>query len=151
YTFNITTPGTTPVCPLTTANQIITVRVEPSPTFTLTNAATAICSGSQADITLNSTVSGAQIRIKSVSYGAVTGTLTAGALYTNGQKITEVLSNTTTNPVTVTYVFEAIEGSCGPSASQSTNVTVNPNPSFSVANNNADICSGAATNIVFTS
>ncbi|MGI2909615.1 PKD-like domain-containing protein, partial [Tolypothrix sp. VBCCA 56010] len=151
YTFNVTTPLTTPPCPLTPVNQVVTVRVQPAPVFTLTNSAATICSGSQAAITLNTPVTGAQVRLQNVSYGAVTGTLTAGALYTNGQQITEVLVNNTNSPVTVVYTFEAIVGSCGPSATQTASVVVNPNPTFTATNNASNICSGAATNIAFTS
>ncbi len=150
YTFNVTTP-TTPVCPLVPVNQSITVHVQPNPVFTLTNSTTQICSGTQALITLNTPVTGAQVRLQSVSYGAVSGTLTSGILFSNGQQITEVLVNNTNSPATVTYTFEAIVGSCGPSATQTTSVIVNPNPSFTVTNSNPVICSGTATNIAFAS
>ncbi|MEJ0033755.1 MAG: hypothetical protein WDO15_26985 [Bacteroidota bacterium] len=151
YVFNVTTPGTTPSCPVSTSNQSVTVRVLPTPVFTFTNGAGQICSGSQSNITLNTTISGAQVRLKLVSYGAVSGTLAAGALYNDGQKITEVLSNNTNAPVTVTYTFEAIVGACTPSSIQTTNVIVNPNPTFTATNSNPNICSNSPTNIAFSS
>jgi hypothetical protein len=151
YTFNVTTPGTTPVCPLAPSTQVITVRVLPAPTFSNTSTVSEMCSGSQTNILLNTTVTGAQIRLQAVNYGAVAGTLAPGVLYTDGQQITEVLVNSTNSPVTVVYTFEAIVGSCVPSATQTVNVVVNPNPNFSVTNNAATICSGTQTNIVFAS
>jgi hypothetical protein len=151
YTFSVTTPSTTPVCPVGPVTQVVTVRVQPTPAFSTVNGAAQICSGSQANITLNSSVTGAQVRLQSVSYGAVSGTLSAGALYSNGQQITEVLVNNTNTAITVTYIFEAIVGSCGPSATQSVQVIVNPNPSFTATNNATTICSGTATNILFNS
>jgi PKD repeat protein len=150
YVFNVTTP-TTPSCPLSPVNQTVIVRVLPDPAFTLTNAAAQICSGSQADITLNTAVSGAQVRLQSVNYGTVTGTLSPGVIFNNGQKVTEVLINNSNAPVTVVYSFEAVVGACTPSAIQTTSVVVNPNPTFTATNNSANICSGTATNITFAS
>jgi hypothetical protein len=150
YTFNVTTPGTSPVCPLATANQTVTVTVQPAPAFAdPTNGAPTICSGTQTDITLNTSVTGAQIRLQAVNYGLASGTLAVGALFNDGQKITEILTNTTNNPVTVTYTLEAIVDSCTPSAPRTVNVIVNPNPSFTVTNTTPTRCSGETTNITF--
>ena len=146
YTFTITT-STSPSCPVTTTTQSTTVTVEPSPSFTINNVTPSICSGSKTDITLNTPVSGGQIRLKTVTYGAVSGTLSAGAIFNNGQKITETLLNTTNAPVTVQYEFESIVGSCGPGASTITTVTVNPNPTFTITNSTSTICSGTSPTI----
>ena len=151
YMFNVTTPLTTPNCPLTPVNQTVTVRVLPSPAFTFTNTTAQICSGSQVDITLNSLVAGAQVRLKSVNYGGATGTLSSGLLFSNGQKISEVLFNTTNSPVTVTYQFEAITGACLPSATQSTTVIVKPIPAFSITNALPQVCEGTANDITLNS
>lgn len=151
YTFNITTPSTTPSCPVLVTNQVVVVRVQPSPVFTFTNNAASICSGSQANITLNTDRVGAQVRIANINYGGVTGTLSNGVVFNNGQHLSEVLVNNTTGPLTVAYTFEAVIGSCTPSATQTVQVVVNPNPSFTVANNSPNICSGTPTNIVFAS
>ncbi|PZR36041.1 MAG: hypothetical protein DI538_14460, partial [Azospira oryzae] len=150
YTFSVSTP-TSPSCPLSVTTQSTTVIVQPAPSFTLTNTTASICSGSKTDITLNTPVSGGQIRLKTVTYGAVTGSLTAGALFVNNQKILETLTNATNSPVTVQYEFESMVGSCGPSATITTNVIVNPNPSFSITNTTAAICSGTSPSISVTS
>ncbi|MBS1488453.1 MAG: T9SS type A sorting domain-containing protein [Bacteroidetes bacterium] len=151
YTFTVSTPLTSPACPLSTTTQSTTVQVLPAPTFTFTNTAGTICSGSQANITLNTPVTGGQIRLKTVTYGAVSGTLTSGLIYSNGQKITEVLNNPTNAPVTVTYQFEPLVGSCAAGSPLSTSVLVNPSPIFSINNSTPAICEGTPVNIQLNS
>ena len=150
YTFSVGTL-TAPSCPLSISTQSTVVQVLPAPSFSYVNGASIICSGNQADITLNTTVSGEQIRLKSVSYGSIIGTLSSGLLYSNGQKITEVLVNPTNSPATVTYQFEAIVAGCSPSAVQSTNVIVNPTPVFSITNGTPSVCEGSPVNITLNS
>ncbi|MCW5912187.1 MAG: autotransporter-associated beta strand repeat-containing protein [Cyclobacteriaceae bacterium] len=154
YVFNVTTPATTPVCPLAPANQVVTVRVYPNPTFTVTNnsggGTGTICSGQQSSILINTPISGGQVRLASVTYGAVTGSYAAGALFTNGQSLSEALINNTGSPLTVDYEFEAIVGSCGPSASQVVSVTVNPVPNVVALPASQTICSGTNTNIALS-
>ncbi|MEJ0033754.1 MAG: hypothetical protein WDO15_26980 [Bacteroidota bacterium] len=118
YVFNVTTPGTTPSCPLSTTNTTVTVRVQPASSFTATNNAPLFCSGGQTNIVLSTPVAGAQVRLALVNYGAASGSLSSGALYTNGQQINEVLVNNTNAPVTVAYTFEAVVSGCTPSAQQ---------------------------------
>ncbi len=152
YVFNVTTPLTTPPCALAPVNQTTTVRVLPAPQFSLTNTtANQICSGSSTDILLNTPVSGGRVRLVSVNYGAASGSLTSGTLYTDGQRIQETIINSTNNPVTVSYAFEAVVGTCAPSVQQSTSVLVNPNPQFSFVNATGIICSGSPTDILFNS
>ncbi len=147
YTFRVATPGTTPECPLSVATQSTTVTVLPAPAFTTANTTPQICSGSPVDITLSTPVTAGQVRLKSVAYGAVVGNLSAGLLFTNGQKITEILTNNTNAPVTVQYELEALTGSCTPSTSQTVSVIVNPNPIFTITNLTPAICSGDTPDI----
>jgi hypothetical protein len=126
----------------------VSITVYPTPTFTTVNANPTICSESQTDITLNTPVTGAIVRLKSVNYNGATGTLSPGFTFTNGQKITELLINNTTSTITVSYEFEAVVGSCSPSASQFVNVDVNPIPTItntSLQLQNS-ICSGSTLN-----
>ncbi len=150
YTFSVTTP-TTPSCPLIVSTQSTTVTVLPAPAFTTSNTTPQICSGSQVDITLSTPVTGGQVRLKSVTYGSVIGNLSAGLLFTNGQKITEILTNNTNAPVTVQYELEALTSSCSPSAPQTVSVIVNPNPIFTITNLTPAICSGDSPNISVSS
>jgi hypothetical protein len=152
YTFSVTTP-TNPVCPLNVTTQSTTVTVLPAPVFTVTNALPQICSGSQTSITLNTTVTGAQVRLKSVNYGVASGSLTTGAIYVNGQVVSEILTNTTNATVPVTYEFESIVTGCAPSASQFVTVDVKPIPAISntALQLQQTICSGTALNFLPTS
>ncbi len=154
YEFNVTTPATTPVCSLSPVSQFVTVRVNPAPTFVVTNntggGSGIICSGNQTNILLNTPVSGGQIRLVDVIYGSVSGTLTDGALFSNGQIINEVLINTTTAPVIVSYEFEAIVGVCGPSLSQIVTVEVRPLANVVALPASQTICSGSNTSIALS-
>ena len=152
YTFSVTTP-TNPVCPLNVTTQSTTVTVLPAPAFTVINSASSICSGSQTNITLNTTVVGAQVRLKSVNYGTATGSLTAGALYADGQSITEVLTNSTSSLATVIYEFESIVSNCTPSASQQITIQVKPKPVITNTSLQLQqvVCSGTALNFLPTS
>jgi hypothetical protein len=154
YTFNVTTPSTTPVCPIAPASQTITVRVYPNPTFTVTNnsggGTGTICTGQQSSILLNTPITGGQVRLANVTYGAASGSYAAGALFANGQSLSETLTNDTGLPVTVNYEFEAIVGSCGPSASQVVSVIVNPTPNVVALPASQTICSGANTSIALS-
>jgi|GEM_PF-5925228 len=62
--------------------------------------------------------------------------------------ISEALTNTTTSPIDVTYVYTIISGGC--SNTQNVVVTVNPNPAMSSAGT-ASICSNATLNFPLTS
>ena len=101
YEFSVSVGGCDDKVPPFTKN----VTVNPNPTFTITNVTPEICSGDAIDITLNSNTASHQINLVSITYGAVTGGMTAGP-YTDGTKITDVLDNNTSDPITVTYEFE---------------------------------------------
>jgi hypothetical protein len=154
YEFNVTTPATTPICPLAPVSQFATVRVNPNPTFTATNNSGGgtgiICSGNPVSILLNTPVSGGQVRLKSINYGGASGTLTAGAIFVNGQTINEIVTNTTAIPIIVAYEFEALVGVCGPSLSQIVNVDVRPVPNVVALPASQTICSGATTSVALS-
>ena len=117
------------------------ITIKPSPLFTVTNTTSNICETTPVDITLTSITAGAVITLTSVNYGAVIGTpLLAGATFTDGQKITETLSNPTNLPVTVVYTFSVSANGCSNSVQQSTSVVVRPNPSAN--GSDATICAG---------
>jgi hypothetical protein len=154
YEFNVTTPATTPICPLAPVSQFATVRVNPNPTFTATNNSGGgtgiICSGNPVSILLNTPVIGGQVRLKSINYGGASGTLTAGAIFVNGQTINEIVTNTTAIPIIVAYEFEALVGVCGPSLSQIVNVDVRPVPNVVALPASQTICSGATTSVALS-
>ncbi|HMY94645.1 MAG TPA: PKD domain-containing protein, partial [Cyclobacteriaceae bacterium] len=127
YNFDVSANGCSTAGPFTT-----TVTVKPSPVFTITNASPQVCEGTQTDITLNTPTAGGQVRLDAVNYNGATGTLSAGALFTNGQKITEVLVNPTNFPITVTYTFSVSANACGNPIQQQTTVTITRSPTVTV-------------------
>ena len=146
YSFSVSATGcTNPVV------QTISVTVNPVPTFLVANSSTSICSGSRANISFSSTVLGAQIRLKSINYGAATGTLLPGALFTNGQSITNFLFNNSNSPTTVVFEFEGFVGTCLNGTPQTASVIVNPNPTFAVVPSATTVCSGSPVNLQFSS
>ncbi|MBL7834973.1 MAG: PKD domain-containing protein, partial [Cyclobacteriaceae bacterium] len=127
YNFDVSANGCSTAGPFTTS-----VIVKPSPVFTITNAAPQVCEGTQTDITLNTLTVGGQVRLDAVNYNGATGTLTAGQLFTDGQKITEVLVNPTNSPITVTYTFSVSATGCSNPVQQQTTVTITRSPTVSV-------------------
>jgi len=141
--------GGTCINPVT---QSLVVTVNPAPPdLSIVNAAPVVCAGTPNDITLNSATAGAVITLTAVNYNGAIGTLSAGATRTPGSKITETLVNSTNAPITVDYTFQVSANGCTSPATQSTQVTVKPNPTFSIANSAFVICSGTSNNISFTS
>ncbi|NBW36634.1 MAG: hypothetical protein EBR30_16755, partial [Cytophagia bacterium] len=149
YTFNVTTPSTTPLCPVSPVTQVVTVRVLPAPTFSVVNNSLEICSNEKTNIALNTPVTGARIRLLSVNYGTASGTLVAGAIFENAQVIEDLLINPTNSLTTVNYTFQALVGSCLPSASQIVSVDVKPRPVITTASTllTREICSGESLSL----
>jgi len=113
YTFNVTTPLTTPICPLVPVNQVVNVTVDPQPMMSITNNAAEICSGSSTDIDLFSTTTGAVITLDGITGGAgITGFSPIGLTFVNGDNISDALSNITDNPITATYEFSVSVSGC---------------------------------------
>ncbi len=139
----------TPSC-INPVSQQTTVTVNPTPAMTITNAAPAICSGNPVNITLGSVTSGAVITLNSVSYGFATGTLTAPQTYVSGSVITETITNTTSNPVTVTYSFSVSANGCTTAGPFVATVTVNPLPTTAAVPVTATLCGGQQTNIALS-
>jgi hypothetical protein len=142
YTFSVSANGcNNPV------QQQTTVVVNPSPTMSINNTTPSICSGSPVSVTLNSPTSGAIVRLISVNYNGVTGTLTAPRDYIPGSVITESLINPSNSPIIVTYNFDVSANGCSTAGPFSTNVEVKPNPVFSITNAAAQVCEGTPTDI----
>ncbi|WP_185154543.1 hypothetical protein, partial [Fulvivirga sp. M361] len=80
--------------------------------MSITNTVPALCSGSSTSITLNSAVTGSLMRLTGVSGTAgVTGFSSVGLTFVDGDVISDVLANSTSSPVTLTYSFEVSDGS----------------------------------------
>ncbi|MBX2898903.1 MAG: autotransporter-associated beta strand repeat-containing protein [Cyclobacteriaceae bacterium] len=145
YTFSVSTPDCTN--PLT---QQTTITVNPTPAMAIVNGNPSICSNANVNIQLNSATAGAIIRLTSVNYASVSGSLVAGATFTPGATINESLTNSGLIPVTVRYNFQVEANGCI-TAGYFADVDVNPNPTFVVSNFAPEICNGDQTSIFFGS
>jgi predicted secreted protein len=126
-----------------------TITINPSPQFTITNNTPIICEGTPADITLNSITSGAVVTLAAVNYNGAIGTpLLAGATFTDGQQITEILTNPTNLPINVVYTFSVSANGCNNPFTQTATITVKPLPSATASS--ATICSGQNDFVLIT-
>jgi uncharacterized protein (TIGR02145 family) len=126
------------------------VTVNPTPDVSNNPASKTICSATNASVTLTSNVSGTDFTWTSSCSpaGSVTG-FTANAL-PGVTSITDVLTNTTYAPATVTYVVTPHASGCA-GAPVSYVVTVNPTPDLSNNPASRTICSATNTAVTLTS
>ena len=115
-----------------------TINVNPTPKLSSSLTPPAVCSGSPFNYTALSLTTGTSF---SWSRAAVAGISNAAASGTNG--ISETLINTTSSPITVTYVYNLSANTC----SNSQNVTVSVNPTPAISDYTSTICSGSTFTI----
>lgn len=127
-----------------TNTQTIIVIVSPAPSLTSTTSPAAICSGSVFNYTPTSASAGTISWVRNAVSGIV-------ELASNGSgTINEVLTNSTTLPITVTYLLTipATANGCIGATSTPLSVTVNPSPQVAV--NSLNICFGTSQLITAT-
>lgn len=129
YTFTVLNAG----CII---NQIVTAVVNPTPVLTSTLTPSAVASGA----VFNYTAVGSTGATFSWSRAAVTGISNLAGTGTGN--ISETLINTTTAPITVSYVYTISIGSC--TNTQTVNVVINPTPVFASSLTPPAVCSGTA-------
>jgi hypothetical protein len=138
-TYNINVTGSGCPTPFT-----YSVTVNPTPQVT-SAAAGSICSGTAQNYLITTNTAGTTFMW---NRSAVPG-ISNGAALSTANPITETLNNTTTSPVTVTYVITATANGC--SAPQfSYQVTVNPKPQASFTFS-SPACAGSAVTFTNTS
>ncbi len=131
--------------------QNVQIEVNPTPSFSVTNNLSEICSGANTDILVSSPTEGGEIVLVDVNYGSITGTLVDGQRFVDGTTINDVITNNLTSPVEVTYTFNVEANGCvSKQPNQIVKVLVNPDPKFSFTNTTA-ICSGETTDILLES
>lgn len=120
------------------ATYAVTVVVNPKPTLNSTVNPPAICSGAVFNYTPSSSTVGATF---SWSRQSVNGISNATATGTGNPN--ETLTNTTADPINVTYVYLLSANACANTISNSVVVTVNPLPSLSSELALSATCSGS--------
>jgi hypothetical protein len=116
----------------------MTVYLKPSPVLTSTLTPTSVCSGS----TFNYAPSLNNGSSVSWTRASILGILEGASVGSNG--ISEILTNTTTAPIDVTYVFSLISTGNVCSNAQNVVVTVNPIPTLTSSLTPQSICAGSA-------
>ncbi|MCP2042022.1 PKD-like domain-containing protein [Pontibacter sp. HSC-36F09] len=121
--------------------QNLVVRVNPIPAINNVPTDAAICSGSAFDFTATNAVTGTTTYswVRQPAEGiTTTATSATGAT----ARINQVLTNTTTSPVDVTYTYTLTTAGC--SSTQDVVVRVNPKPALSSTLTPDAVCSGTA-------
>jgi PKD-like domain len=124
--------------------QSIVVSVKPTPAYSSTFSPAAICSGSTFAYTPTSAVAGSTF---AWSRAVVVGINQAASSGTGN--ISEVLTNTTSAAINVTYIVTTTASGC--SGSQNVVVSVSPTPSLSSTLSPAATCSGSTFSYTPTS
>ncbi|MGE0590583.1 MAG: PKD-like domain-containing protein, partial [Cyclobacteriaceae bacterium] len=148
YTFNVTTPGTTPVCPLVPINKVTTVTVNPEPVGVA--ATKTVCSDVSIDYNLLTNVATLGNNVGSTfSWVAadntdpdVTGESTVPVI---GPIITDVITNLTNINQDVIYTVTPTSTNGCVGTPFTITVTIKPEP-VGVSTAAPDICSGSSVN-----
>ncbi len=131
YVYTVSANG----CSSTTYNVVVTVNPTPQLTSTLTPG--AICSGTTFSYTPTSSTSGATYAWSRAAVAGISNTAATGS-----GNPSETLTNTTTAPIDVTYVFTVSANGCTNAGTYSVVVTVNPTPQLTSTLTPSAICSG---------
>ncbi len=106
--------------------QTLSVIVKPNPTLTSTLTPTSICSGTNFSYTSTSGTTGVTYSWVRPSVIGINNSNASSSGAINTGIINEVLTNSTFNPIVVSYNFTITANGC--SSNQTVNVTVNPKP-----------------------
>ncbi|MHC2993285.1 hypothetical protein OB13_17490 [Pontibacter sp. HJ8] len=135
------------------AQQNLVVRVNPTPVLSSTLTPGAVCSGATFAYTAQNTVAGSTRYdwVRAEAEGITTTAPASGsATSSTSASISHVLTNTTANPIDVTYTYTLTTNGCsGPP--QNVVVRVNPRPQLSSTLTPVAVCSGSAFSYTPTS
>ena len=132
------------------ASLIYNITVNPSPVIQFSSPDQSICSGtSTSAVNLTSTSSNVNISWTCTQPAGITGVIPSGTTIIPAQ----ILVNTTSAPIIVTYTATATTAGTANCAGTSSlySVTVNPTADVIATPNTQTICSNTATNIVLSS
>ena len=148
YEFEVSASGFTG-----TSTQTAVVMVNPTPSQTITNTNTTIINGAMTDILIETMTENGQVELLSISKTdpGITGNTSAGAIFTDGARLEDVLLNSTTSPQIITYEFQATANGCTNTSTVTADVTVVPSAQMTLINNAPILCSVENTNIELSS
>ena len=120
-------------------SQSVVVLVNPNPTLTSLLFPPAVCTGSVFSYTPASATVGATFAWNRAAVAGISNASSSGLGDPN-----ETLINTSTAPVTVTYIYSVSANGCTNGSNYNVSVVVNPSPILTSSLNPPAICSGAA-------
>ena len=140
----ITITSTPSNCTLSFA-QNVTLNVNPTPVLSSSLLPPAICSGTTftyiaTSATAGSTFTWTRAAVAGISQAASGGT----------GNVSEVLTNTTSSPINVTYKYTTSANGCNNAPGESVVVSVNPSPTIATASQSAASCAGSGGTINLT-
>jgi hypothetical protein len=116
-------------------NQEVTVNVNPTPVLTSTLTASPVCSSNTFNYSPTSATTGTTFNWSRATVAGISNASASGS-----DNPAEVLVNTTSDPVVVTYVYTLTANNCN--NSQSVSVVINPSALLSTSLSGGAICSG---------
>jgi hypothetical protein len=128
------------------ATYSVVVSIKPSPVLTSGLTPAAICSGSAFSYIPTSSTAGTTFAWSRAVVAGISNALGSGTGNPN-----EILINTTSSPVSVTYVYTLSASGCTNPLTYSVNVTVNPFPTLTSTLTPPSVCSGTAFSYTPTS
>ena len=134
YVFNLTANGCTNPNPVS-----LTVTVKPIPALNSTTSPAAVCSGNPFTYIPTGTISGTKFSWTRLSVAGI-----SNSIRSDTGRVNEVLNNTLSNAVNVTYQYTALLNGCTSPSPVSVTVSVKPSPVLSSTETPPAICSGTA-------
>ncbi|MGD0756169.1 MAG: PKD-like domain-containing protein, partial [Bacteroidales bacterium] len=141
--------------------QSVTVTVEPTPQVTIVTTTPIICNGSNVNVTINSptvTTTSANlsyvVTVTSTDPAHLEGTASSGFTKLKADlpfTITGTLTNSSDNPIVVTYTVTPKLNGCSDGPPHFITVTVNPTPQVFPSTTGYTICNNGTTSIILTS
>jgi|GEM_PF-1000908 len=123
----------------------VTLNVHPSATLSSTLTPGAICSGAAFSYIPSSTTPGSSFTWGRAAVAGISQPANSGS-----GNINEILTNTTSAPVTVSYLVITTANGCNNSPGESVVLVVNPAPSLSTVSQAATVCAGTGGTINLT-
>ncbi len=117
--------------------QNILVTVNPTPILSSSLTPPAICNNSVFGYTASSTTSGTGFSWNRAAVAGISNPVGSGT-----GNISETLTNTTANPINVSYVYRLAANGCTNTTTETVVVTVNPLPTITVTPVSTTICRG---------